>query len=51
MSQNPKKPAGGGAAPDGTLSKSYDPHAIETRIYASWEREGHFSPGGKKKPY
>jgi len=51
MSQNPQNPAGGGAAPDATLSKSYDPHAIETRIYESWERQGHFAPEGKKKPY
>ena len=44
MSQNPQKPAGGGPASENTLSKSYDPHAIETRIYETWEQAGYFAP-------
>jgi len=39
----PQQPAD--AAADGAaLSKSYDPHAIETAIYERWERAGYFSP-------
>ncbi|OGI51798.1 MAG: valine--tRNA ligase [Candidatus Muproteobacteria bacterium RIFCSPLOWO2_01_FULL_60_18] len=26
------------------MSKSYDPHAIETRIYETWEQAGYFAP-------
>ena len=33
------------------LSKAYDPHAIETRIYETWEKAGHFRPSGKGAPY
>ncbi|MCR4332219.1 MAG: class I tRNA ligase family protein, partial [Sulfuricaulis sp.] len=33
------------------MSKSYDPHAIEQRIYDAWERAGDFAPGGQGKPY
>ena len=51
MSHNPQKPAGGGPASDGTLSKSYDPHAIETRIYETWERAGYFAASGQGAPY
>ena len=51
MSQNPQKPAGGDPTSDSTLSKSYDPHAIETRIYDSWERAGYFSASGQGAPY
>jgi valyl-tRNA synthetase len=51
MSQNPQKPAGGGPAPESTLSKSYDPHAIETRIYEAWERAGYFAATGQGAPY
>src|SRR4051812_3490240 len=35
------------AADDATLSKSYDPHAIETPIYKRWEKAGYFKPSGK----
>src|SRR5207253_2514394 len=35
------------AEADATLSKSYDPHAIETPIYQRWEKAGYFKPGGK----
>jgi valyl-tRNA synthetase len=51
MSQNPQKPAGGGPASESTLSKSYDPHAIETRIYEAWERAGYFAASGQGAPY
>jgi valyl-tRNA synthetase len=51
MSQNPQKPAGGGPASESTLSKSYDPHAIETRIYGTWERAGYFAASGQGAPY
>ncbi len=33
------------------LSKAYDPHAIEQRIYESWEQAGYFSPRGAGKAY
>ncbi len=49
MSQNPQKP--GSAAPDSAPSKSYDPHAIETRIYEAWERAGYFAATGQGAPY
>ncbi|MFC1665925.1 valine--tRNA ligase [Pseudomonadota bacterium] len=34
-----------------TLSKTYDPHAIETQIYENWERSGWFSPHGDGPSY
>ncbi|MEK7734350.1 MAG: class I tRNA ligase family protein, partial [Pseudomonadota bacterium] len=34
-----------------TLDKAYDPHAIEKRIYETWEQAGHFSPSGSGEPY
>ncbi|MBI3898233.1 MAG: valine--tRNA ligase [Gammaproteobacteria bacterium] len=37
--------------PETTLSKAYDPHAIEQRIYESWEKAGDFAPTGKGDPY
>jgi len=51
MSQKPRNPADEAPTPDGALSKSYDPHAIEQRIYEVWERAGNFAPGGRGKPY
>jgi len=51
MSQKPKKPTGSTPASDGTLNKSYDPHAIESRIYESWERAGYFAARGSGTPY
>ena len=33
------------------LSKAYDPHAIEQRIYNSWEQAGYFSPRGDGASY
>ncbi|WP_367280399.1 valine--tRNA ligase [Sulfuricaulis sp.] len=33
------------------MSKSYDPHAIEARIYETWERAGYFSATGQGAPY
>ncbi|HLD14157.1 MAG TPA: class I tRNA ligase family protein, partial [Burkholderiales bacterium] len=33
------------------LSKAYDPHAIEARIYAAWEKAGNFRPAGQGAPY
>ncbi len=34
-----------------TLDKTYQPHAIEARWYAEWEKQGHFKPSGVGKPY
>src|SRR3990170_4773972 len=51
MSQKPQNPADGSPSADSTLSKSYDPHAIEQRIDDTWERAGDFAPGGQGKPY
>ncbi|HJR18578.1 MAG TPA: valine--tRNA ligase [Actinomycetota bacterium] len=33
------------------LPKAYDPHSVEQRIYAEWERSGVFSPRGEGEPY
>ncbi len=33
------------------LSKAYDPHAIEARIYETWEKTGTFRARGKGEPY
>ncbi|MGA9033167.1 MAG: valine--tRNA ligase [Sulfuricaulis sp.] len=51
MSQKPQNPADGSPSADSTLSKSYDPHAIEQRIYEAWERASDFAPTGQGKPY
>jgi len=51
MSQKPQKPAGDGTSRESTLSKSYDPHSIEKRIYETWEKAGFFSPSGRGMPY
>jgi len=32
------------------LDKAYEPHAIETRLYESWERAGHFQPAAPGSP-
>ena len=34
-----------------TLNKAYDPHAIEQRIYQTWEDAGYFTPSGKGPAY
>ena len=34
-----------------TLDKTYDPHAIETRWYQEWERQGYFQPQGDGPPF
>ena len=36
---------------EATLSKSYDPHAIERRIYQTWESHGYFAPAGQGPGY
>jgi valyl-tRNA synthetase len=51
MNQNTNTPTDGGAAPETTLSKSYDPHAIEKRIYETWEQAGDFQPSGRGESY
>jgi valyl-tRNA synthetase len=51
MSQKPQNPADDAPTADSALSKSYDPHAIEQRIYEAWERAGDFAPSGQGKPY
>ncbi len=51
MNQNNQTPAGGSLSLESTLSKSYDPHAIEKRIYDAWEKRGDFSQSGRGKPY
>jgi len=33
------------------LDKAYDPHAIEQRLYQTWERAGYFQPSGSGSPY
>jgi valyl-tRNA synthetase len=33
------------------MEKTYDPHAIEQRIYQHWETAGHFAPGHQGDPY
>ena len=33
------------------MEKTYDPHAIERRIYAEWESQGRFAPSGQGEPY
>ena len=33
------------------MEKIYDPQAIETRWYETWEQRGYFRPGGKGRPY
>ncbi len=38
-------------ADDAGLSKAYDPHAIETRLYEAWERGEYFRPAGQGAPY
>ena len=38
-------------ADDAGLSKAYDPHAIETRLYETWERGGYFRATGKGTAY
>jgi valyl-tRNA synthetase len=40
-------PAARPSVDDAALSKSYDPHAIERRIYETWEKAGYFVPSGK----
>jgi valyl-tRNA synthetase len=36
---------------EASLSKSYDPHAIERRIYQTWESHGYFAPAGHGPGY
>ncbi len=33
------------------MEKTYDPRAIEQRIYARWEARGYFAPSGDGEPY
>ncbi len=33
------------------FDKTYDPHALEQRIYATWEAGGYFAPTGQGRPY
>ena len=33
-----------------TLDKAYEPHAIEQRLYETWERAGYFQPTGAGAP-
>ncbi len=33
-----------------TLDKTYEPHAIEQRLYETWERAGYFQPSGEGAP-
>jgi valyl-tRNA synthetase len=33
------------------LPKAYDPHSVEERIYAEWERSGVFAPHGEGEPF
>ncbi|SEO71973.1 valine--tRNA ligase [Pseudomonas sp. Snoq117.2] len=33
------------------MDKTYQPHAIETSWYQTWERQGYFAPQGSGEPY
>src|SRR5437762_13844386 len=33
------------------LQKSYDPHAVENRLYREWEEAGLFEPSGDGEPF
>jgi valyl-tRNA synthetase len=33
------------------MDKTYNPHAIETRWYETWEKNGYFAPAGEGSPY
>ncbi|MCG5528548.1 MULTISPECIES: valine--tRNA ligase [Halorhodospira] len=33
------------------MEKTYDPSAIESRLYELWEQGGHFAPSGEGSPY
>jgi valyl-tRNA synthetase len=33
------------------LPKTYDPHAVEERVYDGWERSGLFAPSGDGEPF
>ncbi len=33
------------------FAKTYDPHALERRLYARWEANGYFKPTGQDTPY
>ena len=33
------------------LDKAYDPHAIEQRLYQTWEHAGYFQPSGSGTPF
>ncbi|MCP5149324.1 MAG: valine--tRNA ligase [Ectothiorhodospiraceae bacterium] len=33
------------------MDKTYDPHAIEERLYRRWEERGDFAPSGTGEPY
>jgi valyl-tRNA synthetase len=39
------------ASAPGSLDKSYDPHAIEQRLYQTWENAGHFKPSGNGQAF
>ncbi len=34
-----------------SLASSYDPKSFESRLYAEWEKAGHFKPSGQGEPY
>ncbi len=34
-----------------SLASSYDPKSFESRLYAEWEKAGHFQPSGQGEPY
>ena len=33
------------------LGKTYDPHAVEERLYGEWESRGYFAPSGSGAPF
>ncbi|MFM2006480.1 MAG: hypothetical protein RLZZ09_2135 [Pseudomonadota bacterium] len=33
------------------MDKTYEPHALEQRLYQTWEKQGHFAPSGSGDPY
>jgi valyl-tRNA synthetase len=51
MNSDSRSDTGRGAATAAPLDKSYDPHAIEPRIYLAWEQAGYFKPSGSGPAY
>ena len=44
-------PEAAGERPTPEMAAAYDPSEVEERIYAGWERGGHFRPSGSGRPF